>query len=41
MIQGNGLLRYKDIWYALYCTLKHYFVTGASKYMLFGKQILS
>jgi hypothetical protein len=40
-MQGNGLMRYNNIFFALFSTFKQMFVTGSSRLMLFGKQVLS
>jgi hypothetical protein len=38
-MQGNGLMRYNNIFFALFSTLKQMFVTGSSRLMLLGKQV--
>jgi hypothetical protein len=39
IMQGNGLMRYNNIFFALFSTFKQMFVTGSSRLMLFGKQV--
>ena len=41
MTQGNGLLRYSNIFYALLSTFKQTFVTGSSRLIILYKQALN
>lgn len=38
-MQGNSLMRYNNIFFALFSTFKQMFVTGSSRLMLLGKQV--
>ncbi len=40
-MQGHGLMRYNNIWFALFSTIKQFFVTGSSRLMILGKQVLN
>jgi len=37
--QGYGLMRYNNIFYALFSTFKQTFITGSSRLMILGKQV--
>lgn len=41
MTQGNGLLRYSNIFYAFLSTFKQTFVTGSSRLIILYKQALN
>jgi hypothetical protein len=41
MVQGNKLMRYNNIFFALFSTFKQMFVTGSSRLMILGKQVTS
>ena len=39
IMQGNGLMQYSNIFYALFSTFKQTFITGSSRLMILGKQV--
>lgn len=41
MYQGEGLMRYNNIFYALFSTFKQIFVTGSSRLMIMYKQVIN
>lgn len=41
MVQGNGLMRYSNILFALLSTFKQTFVTGSSRLIMLYKQVLN
>jgi hypothetical protein len=41
MIQGNGLLKYSNIFYAILSTFKQTFITGSSRLIVLYKQVLN
>lgn len=40
IMQGNGLMKYDNIFYSLFSTFKQTFITGSSRIMLLNKQVL-
>lgn len=41
LVQGNGLLKYSNIFYAVLSTFKQTFVTGSSRLIILYKQVLN